>query len=94
MLMRLLLGFEKHQKEVVYYNNKDISIVDRIVIAHRLSIVQDCYRILVLEEGNYEMLTKKQGVFALLVEYQQIYTFTNELIRTCENNSVQNFICR
>ena len=50
----------------------------RIVIAHRLSTVQNCDRILVLEggqiieEGNYETLTRKKGVFASLVERQQI----------------------
>ncbi|MBQ9595342.1 MAG: ATP-binding cassette domain-containing protein [Synergistaceae bacterium] len=50
----------------------------RIVIAHRLSTVKNCDRILVLdsgriiEEGNYEALMKKGGVFASLVERQQI----------------------
>ena len=50
----------------------------RIVIAHRLSTVKNCDRILVLdsgriiEEGNYETLMKKGGVFASLVERQQI----------------------
>ena len=50
----------------------------RIVIAHRLSTVQNCDRILVLdtgkiiEEGNYETLIKKQGFFASLIEHQQI----------------------
>ncbi len=50
----------------------------RIVIAHRLSTVQNCDRILVLdsgkivEEGNYETLMKQNGVFASLVERQQI----------------------
>ncbi|MBQ9574783.1 MAG: ATP-binding cassette domain-containing protein, partial [Synergistaceae bacterium] len=50
----------------------------RIVIAHRLSTVQNCDRILVLdggriiEEGNYETLVKNKGVFASLVERQQI----------------------
>lgn len=50
----------------------------RIVIAHRLSTVQNCDRILVLdngkiiEEGNYETLIKKQGYFASLVKRQQI----------------------
>ena len=50
----------------------------RIVIAHRLSTVQNCDRILVLdagkiiEEGSYETLMKRQGFFASLVEHQQI----------------------
>lgn len=50
----------------------------RIVIAHRLSTVQNCDRILVLdsgsivEEGSYETLMKKHGIFASLVERQQI----------------------
>jgi len=41
----------------------------RLVIAHRLSTIQDCDRILVLdkgrivEEGNYESLMKRKGLF-------------------------------
>ena len=48
----------------------------RIVIAHRLSTVRDCDRIVVLdrghitEEGNYEELMKKNGFFAELVRHQ------------------------
>lgn len=50
----------------------------RIVIAHRLSTIQHCDRILVLkdgvfvEDGTYEKLIEKQGVFANLVKRQQI----------------------
>ena len=50
----------------------------RVVIAHRLSTVQNCDRILcldkghIVEEGSYEELMKKQGFFAKLVERQQI----------------------
>ena len=50
----------------------------RIVIAHRLSTVKDCDRILVLEdgkiieEGTYDMLIRKGGFFAELVERQRI----------------------
>ena len=50
----------------------------RIVIAHRLSTVKTCDRILVLdggkiiEEGNYETLMSKNAFFASLVERQQI----------------------
>ncbi|MBQ3377124.1 MAG: hypothetical protein IJG62_02520, partial [Synergistaceae bacterium] len=50
----------------------------RIVIAHRLSTVKDCSRILVLdhgriaEEGDYNSVIAKQGLFADLVERQQI----------------------
>lgn len=50
----------------------------RIVIAHRLSTVQNCDRILVLdggkiiEEGNYETLMSKNAFFASLVERQQM----------------------
>ena len=50
----------------------------RIVIAHRLSTVQNCDRILVLdsgkiiEEGTYQELIDKKGFFASLVERQQI----------------------
>ena len=50
----------------------------RIVIAHRLSTVQHCDRILVLdkgkirEEGTYEELIKKNGIFAELVKKQRL----------------------
>ena len=50
----------------------------RIVIAHRLSTVKDCDRILVLEdgkiieEGTYDALLRKGGFFAELVERQRI----------------------
>ena len=50
----------------------------RIVIAHRLSTVRHCSRILVLdggrivEEGNYEELISHNGLFASLVERQQL----------------------
>ena len=50
----------------------------RIAIAHRLSTVQHCDRILVLdkgkicEEGTYEELIQKNGVFAELVRKQRL----------------------
>ena len=50
----------------------------RIVIAHRLSTVKDCDRILVLdqgriaEQGNYEELMQRQGLFYELVKRQQL----------------------
>ncbi len=50
----------------------------RIVIAHRLSTVKFCNRILVLdggkiaEEGSYDALIAKGGIFAELVERQRI----------------------
>ena len=50
----------------------------RIVIAHRLSTVKKCDRILVwdkghiAEEGSYENLISQHGIFASLVERQQI----------------------
>ena len=50
----------------------------RVVIAHRLSTVKDCDRILVLdggkiiEEGSYDELIQKGGFFAELVERQRI----------------------
>lgn len=50
----------------------------RLVIAHRLSTVQNCDRILclnqghIVEEGNYEELMEKNGFFAELVKKQQI----------------------
>jgi len=50
----------------------------RIVIAHRLSTVQDCDRILVLdqghiiEEGTYTQLIEKNGFFAELVSRQRL----------------------
>lgn len=50
----------------------------RIVIAHRLSTVKNCSRILVFdgghiaEEGTYEELMKRKGLFASLVERQRL----------------------
>ena len=50
----------------------------RIVIAHRLSTVRNCDRILVMdkggiaEEGNYEELISRNGYFAELVERQRL----------------------
>ena len=50
----------------------------RIVVAHRLSTIRQCDRIIVLdkgrivEDGSYEALVKKNGVFAELVRRQQI----------------------
>ena len=50
----------------------------RIVIAHRLSTIKNCDRIIVIdkgriaEDGNYEQLMEKNGLFAALVEAQQI----------------------
>ena len=52
----------------------------RIVAAHRLSTVKQCDRILVLdsgvvaEEGTYEELIAKNGIFAELVERQRLDT--------------------
>ncbi len=50
----------------------------RIVIAHRLSTIRHCDRILVLdkgeikEDGTYDELIAKGGLFAGLVERQRI----------------------
>ena len=50
----------------------------RIAIAHRLSTVRNCDRILVVrngrieEQGSYEELIAKNGFFAELVERQRI----------------------
>lgn len=50
----------------------------RIVIAHRLSTIKHCDRILVLdggkiaEEGNYQQLIQKGGLFAELVQRQRL----------------------
>jgi len=50
----------------------------RIVVAHRLSTVKNCDRILVVdggkiaEEGTYEELIEKNGLFAELVERQRL----------------------
>ncbi len=52
----------------------------RIVIAHRLSTIRNCDRILVMdngaiiEEGSYEELIARKGVFADLVERQRLDT--------------------
>ena len=50
----------------------------RIVIAHRLSTIRHCDRILVLdegriaEEGTYDELVAKDGIFAKLIERQRV----------------------
>ena len=50
----------------------------RIVVAHRLSTVQNCDRIFVVdggkisESGTYDELMSKNGVFAELVKRQQL----------------------
>ena len=50
----------------------------RIVIAHRLSTVRNCDRILVMdqgriiEEGSYDQLIRKKGYFAELVDRQRL----------------------
>lgn len=50
--------------------------ITRLVVAHRLSTIRTCDRIIVLkdgkiaEEGNYEELMKKRGVFYLLASRQ------------------------
>lgn len=50
----------------------------RIIIAHRLSTIKSCSRILylgegrILEEGTYEELMEKKGLFADMVARQQI----------------------
>ncbi len=52
----------------------------RIVIAHRLSTIRHCDRILVIdggkiaEDGNYEQLIARNGIFAELVERQRLDT--------------------
>ena len=50
----------------------------RIVIAHRLSTIKHCDRILVIdggkiaEDGTYDQLIEKNGIFAELVERQRL----------------------
>jgi ABC-type bacteriocin/lantibiotic exporter with double-glycine peptidase domain len=50
----------------------------RIVIAHRLSTIRQCDRVIVLdgghiaEDGSYDELIEKGGIFAQLVELQRI----------------------
>ena len=54
----------------------------RIVVAHRLSTIRHCDRIIVLdkgkivEEGKYEALIAKNGFFAELVARQRLDTET------------------
>lgn len=57
-------------------SNLDKMNVTRIVVAHRLSTIKNCDRILVLkdgsiaEEGNYETLMAKKGLFFALASRQ------------------------
>ncbi len=66
----------KTQKQVS--DSLDAMGCTRIVIAHRLSTIRHCDRILVMdggkiaEEGTYEELLKKKGLFAELVERQML----------------------
>lgn len=59
-------------------SNLDKMDVTRIVVAHRLSTIKNCDRILVLkdgsvaEEGNYESLMAKRGLFYALASRQII----------------------
>ena len=52
----------------------------RIIVAHRLSTIRNCDRILVMdrgrivEEGTYSELIEKNGLFAQLVENQRMDT--------------------
>ena len=56
----------------------------RIVIAHCLSTIRNCDRILVMdngaiiEEGNYDQLIEKKGYFAELVARQRLDTDEGE----------------
>ncbi len=56
----------------------------RVVIAHRLSTVKHCDRILVIdggriaEDGNYDQLIEKNGIFADLVARQRLDTDSTE----------------
>ncbi|MBR5091564.1 MAG: ATP-binding cassette domain-containing protein [Ruminiclostridium sp.] len=58
----------------------DVLGCTRIVVAHRLSTIRNCDRILVLdkgsiiEEGSYDELIEKGGLFAELVERQRLDT--------------------
>ena len=57
--------------------NRDSSLVC-LTRSHRLSTVQDCDRIFVVdggkiaEEGTYDELMRKKGLFAELVSRQQL----------------------
>ena len=50
----------------------------QIIVAHRLSTIRNCDRILVLdggrilEDGTYDQLIEKNGFFAELVERQRL----------------------
>ena len=59
----------------------------RIVIAHRLSTIRHCDRILVLdrgriaEDGNYDELIAKNGLFAALVAKQRLDTDDHHTVK-------------
>ena len=67
---------DKTQKHIA--DSLDSLKCTRVVIAHRLSTVRECDRIMavaggsIAEEGTYEELIEKGGMFAELVERQRI----------------------
>jgi len=79
-----ILFFDEATSALDNKNQKNVSeAIDelkctRIVIAHRLTTIKKCDRILVMnegqivEEGSYEQLIKKKGLFKELVERQRV----------------------
>ena len=59
-------------------DNLDKMRSTRIVIAHRLSTIRHCIRIIVLdkghivEEGTFEQLKEKGGLFAEMIKRQEL----------------------
>ena len=70
-------ALDNRTQAIVQESLRQINIT-RVVIAHRLSTVQDADRIYVLEEGrivesgNYDHLMRREGVFADLARRQLV----------------------
>ena len=68
-------ALDNRTQETVVKTLKELKCT-RLVIAHRLSTIKDCDRIIyldkgrIVEEGNYEQLMAKNGMFASMAQRQ------------------------